>query len=304
MERHASYPSSSCRLPQSLAHSILPATRRAIHSRHCLTFCLFLFINNNKSHRHAPPSTNSSIATQPPSSGHTAPSIPTRSPLHPASHTRPPAFRPLRTAFHLVPSRQRPGRSHHARYLSLFFLSISLVHSIDSYHPRARKMDNRPHISHPYPVSASSGAARPTHSPSAGYDDGQLGGARNDYGNPNFVPTPPSPEAGANKLSPLAGTEGYPDWWTMEDEEAERQYLQQGMFNWKEMGSWRFWFRKEWWCESRSSVAGRVALVVAASTSAASCAQRICRACADCLRRLVPRVHRHLCPCHPHGALP
>ncbi|WOO83356.1 Golgi apparatus membrane protein TVP38 [Vanrija pseudolonga] len=114
-------------------------------------------------------------------------------------------------------------------------------------------MDNRPPISHPYPVSAAQSGAppRPTHSPSVGYDDDQLGGehrgARNDYGNPNFVPTPPSPEAGANKLSPLAGTEGYPDWWTMEDEEAERQYLQQGMFNWKELRSWRFWFRKEWW---------------------------------------------------------
>ena len=43
--------------------------------------------------------------------------------------------------------------------------------------------------------------------------------------------------------------EGYPEGWTKEDEEAEREYLKEGLFKWKDMRSWRFWIRKEWWCE-------------------------------------------------------
>lgn len=42
----------------------------------------------------------------------------------------------------------------------------------------------------------------------------------------------------------------YPEGWTKEDEEAEKEFLRQGLVNWKKMGSWRFWLRKEWWCES------------------------------------------------------
>lgn len=40
-----------------------------------------------------------------------------------------------------------------------------------------------------------------------------------------------------------------PPGWTKEDEEAEKQFLAQGMFDWQSMKSWRFWIRKEWWCE-------------------------------------------------------
>jgi hypothetical protein len=41
----------------------------------------------------------------------------------------------------------------------------------------------------------------------------------------------------------------YPPGWTKEDEEAEAEFLKQSMFNWRELVSWRFWIRKEWWCE-------------------------------------------------------
>ena len=43
--------------------------------------------------------------------------------------------------------------------------------------------------------------------------------------------------------------DAYPPGWSKEDEEAEKEFLRQGLFNWNEMKSWRFWVRKEWWCE-------------------------------------------------------
>lgn len=54
------------------------------------------------------------------------------------------------------------------------------------------------------------------------------------------------------KVEPsISGVKGeYPEGWTKEDEEAEKEFLRQGLVNWKKMGSWRFWLRKEWWCES------------------------------------------------------
>lgn len=42
---------------------------------------------------------------------------------------------------------------------------------------------------------------------------------------------------------------GYPEGWTKEDEEAEREFMKRGMIDWNELKSWRFWIRKEWWCE-------------------------------------------------------
>jgi hypothetical protein len=45
----------------------------------------------------------------------------------------------------------------------------------------------------------------------------------------------------------VLNNEGYPANWTKEDEEAEREFLAKGMVNWREMRSWRFWIRKEWW---------------------------------------------------------
>lgn len=48
----------------------------------------------------------------------------------------------------------------------------------------------------------------------------------------------------------------YPPGWTKEDEEAEAEFLKQSMFNWRELVSWRFWIRKEWWCEWKDSCDG------------------------------------------------
>ncbi|OXG72222.1 cytoplasmic protein [Cryptococcus neoformans A2-102-5] len=39
----------------------------------------------------------------------------------------------------------------------------------------------------------------------------------------------------------------YPEGWTKEDEEAEREFMKRGMIDWNELKSWRFWIRKEWW---------------------------------------------------------
>lgn len=41
----------------------------------------------------------------------------------------------------------------------------------------------------------------------------------------------------------------YPDGWTHEDMEAEKAFLKEGMFNWKDLRDWRFWIRAKWWCE-------------------------------------------------------
>lgn len=40
-----------------------------------------------------------------------------------------------------------------------------------------------------------------------------------------------------------------PEGWTKEDEEAEKEFLKAGLFNWRELSDWRFWIRLEWWCE-------------------------------------------------------
>ncbi|WWC88340.1 uncharacterized protein L201_003250 [Kwoniella dendrophila CBS 6074] len=39
----------------------------------------------------------------------------------------------------------------------------------------------------------------------------------------------------------------YPEGWTKEDEDAEREFLKKGMIDWKQLSGWRFWIRKEWW---------------------------------------------------------
>ena len=42
---------------------------------------------------------------------------------------------------------------------------------------------------------------------------------------------------------------GYPAGWTKEDQEAEEEYLKAGLFDWNALKKWKFWIRKEWWCE-------------------------------------------------------
>lgn len=44
-------------------------------------------------------------------------------------------------------------------------------------------------------------------------------------------------------------TAEHPPSFTAEDIQAEKEYMQQAMFDWRELSSWRFWIRKEWWCE-------------------------------------------------------
>jgi len=41
----------------------------------------------------------------------------------------------------------------------------------------------------------------------------------------------------------------YPDGWTQEDMEAEKEFLKAGLFNWRDLRDWRFWIRAKWWCE-------------------------------------------------------
>lgn len=41
-----------------------------------------------------------------------------------------------------------------------------------------------------------------------------------------------------------------PENWTKEDEEAEKEFLRKGLFDWKALMGWRYWIRKEWWGES------------------------------------------------------
>jgi hypothetical protein len=40
-----------------------------------------------------------------------------------------------------------------------------------------------------------------------------------------------------------------PAGWDEKDEEAEREFMKQGMFDWKAFMGWRYWIRKEWWGE-------------------------------------------------------
>jgi hypothetical protein len=43
-----------------------------------------------------------------------------------------------------------------------------------------------------------------------------------------------------------------PAGWDEKDEEAEREFMKKGMFDWKAFMGWRYWIRKEWWGRSRS----------------------------------------------------
>jgi hypothetical protein len=54
---------------------------------------------------------------------------------------------------------------------------------------------------------------------------------------------------GHDIMTGRAKGEGYPEGWTKEDEEAEREFLARGMIDWDQMKSWRYWIRTEWWCE-------------------------------------------------------
>ena len=48
-----------------------------------------------------------------------------------------------------------------------------------------------------------------------------------------------------------------PENWTKEDEEAEREFLRKGLFDWKALMGWRYWIRKEWWGKSCLYSTGR-----------------------------------------------
>lgn len=52
------------------------------------------------------------------------------------------------------------------------------------------------------------------------------------------------------KPSDPVDKEGLPEGWTQEDEEAERAFRAEQMFDWDKMRDWRFWLRREWICES------------------------------------------------------
>ena len=41
----------------------------------------------------------------------------------------------------------------------------------------------------------------------------------------------------------------YPEGWSKEDEEDEREFMARGLVNWGEMRSGRFWVRRDWWSE-------------------------------------------------------
>jgi len=43
-----------------------------------------------------------------------------------------------------------------------------------------------------------------------------------------------------------------PAGWDEKDEEAEREFMQKGMFDWRAFMGWRYWIRKEWWGRSVS----------------------------------------------------
>ncbi|TYJ53388.1 hypothetical protein B9479_005988 [Cryptococcus floricola] len=148
-------------------------------------------------------------------------------------------------------------------------------------------MDDRPPISHPYPpdhfarpqgldyqrrrderhansdMPAAAQAYPPAYlgdNPYAEMSRGpspNLGVQQPLYGS---SPAPMMRSASSSSAQPLADPErgeansasrskegDYPEGWTKEDEEEERQFLSQGMIDWNELKQWRYWIRKEWW---------------------------------------------------------
>ena len=62
---------------------------------------------------------------------------------------------------------------------------------------------------------------------------------------------PVLPKSGEGGLGAAESARGdVPAGWTKEDEEAEREFMSRGLIDWQDMKHWKFWFRKEWWCES------------------------------------------------------
>jgi len=155
-------------------------------------------------------------------------------------------------------------------------------------HPHSQQLYADP-LTAPTP-SAGAYHDRPSHSPQPGYIYDQSGGVLQDHGYASaplgrhrstsdsslapIVPTivmgheaehggaAPTGERLERRKSLAASVRSWrgrghqddlPPGWTKEDEEAERLFLAQGMFDWQSMKSWRFWIRKEWWCECASS---------------------------------------------------
>ncbi|ORY31839.1 snare associated Golgi protein-domain-containing protein [Naematelia encephala] len=121
---------------------------------------------------------------------------------------------------------------------------------------------SRPSISHPYPPSYRSQLSSASLPPNQSYTfDYQQRREERHNQNPPLYPTTttttmdteitgqkrPRSFAGIRfSKSPNGGGE-YPEGWSEEDEEAEREFMRKGMFDWEEMRSWKFWIRKEWW---------------------------------------------------------
>lgn len=87
------------------------------------------------------------------------------------------------------------------------------------------------HVSDEQPVKPRTGSGSGSVSSNHLLSDAERGGGRSGFALPN--------------------KEGdYPEGWTKEDEDAEREFMKRGMVDWDELKSWRFWIRKEWWCAS------------------------------------------------------
>lgn len=143
-------------------------------------------------------------------------------------------------------------------------------------------------ISHPYPPTYRTRTSDPP-SESYAYDQSRRQSQPSFSETPNpYNPQPPSisvtaPIYGEQKEAidgavavrgPKIGKKKYAENWTKEDEEAEKVFLQKGMFDWKKMLDWKYWFRLSWWCKSKLLD------------------------CAD--SRLVHHPHHSLCPCCSH----
>lgn len=122
--------------------------------------------------------------------------------------------------------------------------------------PTETQGTERPTISHPYPPSYRSSTS--LHAPI------DLPPSRSRSRSPS---DPSVPLTNNEKQHDTLGTEGQgervdengltlPPGWTKEDEEAEKEFLKQGMFDWKALMGWRYWIRKEWWGEFQSPCGG------------------------------------------------
>lgn len=144
-----------------------------------------------------------------------------------------------------TPSILPPSFPSSSRRLSSSFLPAASMDPQPSSYPPSYHVSTRQPSSDPYappssmhgrdeqPVKPRTGSGSGSGSVSSNHllSDAERGGSRSGFALPN--------------------KEGdYPEGWTKEDEEAEREFMKRGMVDWDELKSWRFWIRKEWWCAS------------------------------------------------------